>query len=132
MGHKVVAPLTSHPYVHLLPMDQILPKKGTGIVTSVPSDSPDDYVMLTTLQKKFAYYNIQEEWVKGFDPVPVIKTEKYGELSAEKWCTENKCTSPKEKDLLALGKKECYRESYHSGVMLVGEFKGLYVFSVSY
>jgi leucyl-tRNA synthetase len=26
--------------------------KGTGIVTSVPSDSPDDYATITDLKKK--------------------------------------------------------------------------------
>ena len=29
--------------------------KGTGIVTSVPSDSPDDYAVMMELQKKKAF-----------------------------------------------------------------------------
>lgn len=33
-------------------MLSILMNKGTGIVTSVPSDSPDDYAVLVDLKKK--------------------------------------------------------------------------------
>ena len=50
-------------------------KKGTGVVTSVPSDAPNDYQMLIDLQTKKGLrekMNIDEEWVKGFDPVPII------------------------------------------------------------
>jgi hypothetical protein len=42
---QVTAPLASQP-VHVLPLLTILMSKGTGIVTSVPSDSADDYIAL--------------------------------------------------------------------------------------
>lgn len=31
-------------------------KKGTGVVTSVPSDSPDDFAVITELKKKPAFW----------------------------------------------------------------------------
>ena len=49
IGIKCKAPLTKYPYVYTLPMPTISMKKGTGVVTSVPSDSPDDFAMLRDL-----------------------------------------------------------------------------------
>jgi leucyl-tRNA synthetase len=105
-------------------MEQILANKGTGIVTSCPSGSADDYVMLTALQKKPAYYNIQEEWVKGFEPVAMIHTTAYGDLGAVKYCKDNKINSPKDKVLLDQAKEALYKEDFYKGTMLVGTCKG--------
>ena len=43
------APLSTYDIVYALPMLTISMTKGTGIVTSVPSDSPDDYAALRDL-----------------------------------------------------------------------------------
>jgi hypothetical protein len=45
MGLPLSSPNTSTT-IHVLPLLTILMNKGTGIVTSVPSDSPDDYIAL--------------------------------------------------------------------------------------
>ena len=52
MGAALSAPLTSYKKIYALPMLTIKEDKGTGVVTSVPSDSPDDYAALTDLKKK--------------------------------------------------------------------------------
>ena len=52
MGTALKAPLTSYDIVYALPMLTIKDNKGTGIVTSVPSDAPDDYAALRDLQNK--------------------------------------------------------------------------------
>ena len=52
MGAQLKAPMTSYPHVYALPMMTIKEGKGTGVVTSVPSDAPDDYAALMDLQNK--------------------------------------------------------------------------------
>jgi len=48
VGSLVNAPLSVHKDgVRVLPMDGVLPGKGSGVVTCVPSDSPDDYAQVT-------------------------------------------------------------------------------------
>ena len=46
------SPLTSYSEIYTLPMLTIKADKGTGVVTSVPSDSPDDFAALRDLKNK--------------------------------------------------------------------------------
>ena len=50
IGAKITAPLSVHKEVYLFPMETISMTKGTGIVTSVPSDSQDDYINLLSFK----------------------------------------------------------------------------------
>jgi len=62
IGTAVIAPLSVYEYVYVMPMLTIKMDKGTGIVTSVPSDSPDDYINYKELKEKDFYrkpYNIE-------------------------------------------------------------------------
>lgn len=52
IGLPLKAPLTPLSTVVALPMLSISMSKGTGIVTSVPSDSPDDLTALADLKRK--------------------------------------------------------------------------------
>lgn len=51
MGLPLKAPLAVHEIIYSVPMLSISMEKGTGIVTSVPSDSPDDWITVKDLQK---------------------------------------------------------------------------------
>lgn len=53
LGLKVQAPLSCYrDGVYVLPMLSIKSTKGTGVVTSVPSDAPDDFAALRDLKNK--------------------------------------------------------------------------------
>ena len=70
MGAALSAPLTSYKKIYALPMLTIKEDKGTGVVTSVPSDSPDDYAALTDLKKKEPLrqkYNIKDHMVSDLE-----------------------------------------------------------------
>ena len=49
LGAALKAPLTPLETVYALPMLTISMRKGTGVVTSVPTDAPDDYATLRDL-----------------------------------------------------------------------------------
>lgn len=123
IGTKIHAPLTPYDELRILPMETVIATKGTGVVTCVPSNSPDDYMTTKDLQHKPEYYGIEPEWVK-FDAVPIINTEKYGALTAKAICEEKKIQSPKDTNLLSEAKKLAYKEDYYSGTMIYGKYKG--------
>ena len=72
MGSALSAPLTSYEKVYALPMLTIKEDKGSGVVTSVPSDSPDDYAALMDLKNKAPLrqkYDITDEMVSSIQLV---------------------------------------------------------------
>ncbi|KAF5345811.1 hypothetical protein D9756_010874 [Leucocoprinus leucothites] len=123
IGSRIKAPLAVNPEVYVLPMDSVLATKGTGVVTSVPSDSPDDYQTLMDLRKKAEYYKIEPSWA-AIDPVPVLSTPTYGDLSAPAIVKQLKIQSAKDTKQLAEAKEIAYKEGFYNGTMVVGEFAG--------
>ncbi|XP_023719328.1 leucine--tRNA ligase, cytoplasmic isoform X2 [Cryptotermes secundus] len=127
MGVALQAPLTSNTKIYTLPMLTIKEDKGTGVVTSVPSDSPDDYAALLDLKKKQALrekYGIEDEMVLPFEPIPIIDVPDYGSLSAVTLYEKLKIQSQNDKDKLQEAKDLIYLKGFYDGVMLVGDFKG--------
>lgn len=100
-----------------------LKSQGTGVVTSVPSDSPDDYATLMDLRKKPEFYGIEASWA-SIDPVSVLSTPTYGEQTAPKLVQLLKIQSQKDVKQLAEAKELAYKEGFYNGTMLIGEFKG--------
>ncbi|KAI3647532.1 hypothetical protein MP228_007753 [Amoeboaphelidium protococcarum] len=124
VGLQVKAPLSSFEHVYVLPMESVLATKGTGVVTSVPSDSPDDFATLQDLKKKADYYKIKPEWVNGYDPIPIIETPQFGNLAAVKVVEQMKINSPKDRKLLDEAKEQVYKQGFYSGKMIVGDCAG--------
>lgn len=81
--------------------------KGTGIVTSVPSDAPDDYAALRDLQNKEPLrqkYNLKDHMVLPYNPIEIIEIPSYGRLSGVTACEEFKVKSQNDKVQLAKAK----------------------------
>ncbi|KAI9219487.1 hypothetical protein BC828DRAFT_406661 [Blastocladiella britannica] len=124
IGTAVRAPLCKYDHVYVLPLDHVVANKGTGVVTSVPSDSPDDYAMTRDLKKKPEFYGIDGAWIQGYEPTPIISTPSFGDMSAATVCDQLKISSPKDRVQLDKAKELVYKESFYQGIMLVGEFAG--------
>ncbi|KIK94180.1 hypothetical protein PAXRUDRAFT_828265 [Paxillus rubicundulus Ve08.2h10] len=123
VGTRVKAPLGIIPEVYVLPMESVKATKGTGVVTSVPSDSPDDYITTQELRKKAEYYKVDPKWL-DFELIPVLSTAKYGNLTAIEVCKELKIQSPKDAKALADAKEIAYKEGFYGGTMVIGDFAG--------
>lgn len=127
LGLPLKAPLAKYDKVYTLPLLTISMSKGTGVVTSVPSDAPDDYVSLKALQDKAdfrAKFGLTDEMVLPYEVVPIISIEGYGNASAVFMCEKLKITSPNDKAKLTQAKDETYLKGFTLGVMEVGPHKG--------
>lgn len=104
--------------------------KGTGIVTSVPSDSPDDFAALRDLQNKAPLrqkYNLDESMVCPFKPIEIIEIPGYSKMAGVTSCEEFKVKSQNDKAQLLLAKDKVYLKGFYDGVMLIGSQKGMKV-----
>lgn len=127
MGLALEAPMTSNKIIYTLPMLTIKEDKGTGIVTSVPSDSPDDYAALVDLKKKQPFrekYGIKDEMVLPFEPIPIIEVPEFGNLSAVTVYNQLKIQSQNDRVKLNEAKEMVYLKGFYDGVLLVGPHKG--------
>lgn len=88
MGLPLKAPRATYERVYTLPLLTISMGKGTGVVTSVPSDAPDDFAALRDLQQdaeERAKYGLTEEMV-NFDVVEIIDIPGLGRRAAVTLC----------------------------------------------
>ena len=135
VGLPLEAPLCQYPTIHVLPMFTISMQKGTGIVTSVPAEAPDDYACLMDWKKRANWreqYGVKEEWCAPFDVVDILSfPDAEDDLpSAPAICAAMKIESHRDKDKLAAAKKDVYQKGFYSGVMKVGPYAGEKVIDV--
>jgi len=127
LGIPCKAPLTKYEKVYTLPMLTISPKKGTGIVTSVPSDAPDDYINLEEWKRKPAFrekYKITDEMVMPYEVIEIIDVPELGSRAAAFACDKLKIKSPNDRDLLNEAKDLVYTKGFYEGKLKVGEHAG--------
>jgi leucyl-tRNA synthetase len=103
--------------VLILPATFVDENFGTGLVHSVPSDSPDDLIALRDLQKDEALcqkYNINLQEIKNIKPIAVLNTPEYGDIAAQAMIDKYKVKSQTERDKLEKIKKELYKISHYT------------------
>ncbi len=130
IGKMAVAPVI-HREVPVLPATFAKPEVGTGLVTSVPSDAPDDWMSLKLLQEDseaMARYGLDPEMVRAIKPIAIIETKGYGPLPAVEMIDKlgiTKAGDPR----LDEAKKAIYKDGFHTGRMnaACGEFAGMKV-----
>ena len=127
LGTALRSPRAPRTPIYVLPMLTVSTGKGTGVVTSVPSDAPDDYRALQDLKEKAALrdkYGVHDEWVLPFEPVPIIEVPGYGCLPGVAACEQLKVRSQNDRELLARAKDEVYLRGFYDGRLLVGAYAG--------
>ncbi|RLU26189.1 hypothetical protein DMN91_002355 [Ooceraea biroi] len=119
------APLAPFKTIYALPMFTIRQDKGTGIVTSVPSDSPDDYAAMMDIRTKPQLrekYRITEEML--LNPIPIISVPGYGVLIAAALYDQLKIQSQNDQAKLAEAKEIAYTKGFYEGSMVVDPYFG--------
>ncbi len=107
------------------------PAVGTGLVTSVPSDAPDDWISLEAVKKDPALigeFGLKRETVDSVVPISIIAMKDYGEFPAKDVIDRMGITQPGD-PRLADAKKQVYKDGYHTGRMkdTCGEYAGMRV-----
>ncbi|EME32838.1 leucyl-tRNA synthetase [Galdieria sulphuraria] len=127
IGLSLKSPECSFEKIYILPMFNVSTQKGTGIVMSVPSDSPDDYRALLDLKEKAGLrekFHLKNEWVFPFEPVPVVDVPTFGDLSAKVACEKFHVRSQNDVDALKKAKDLVYLKGFYEGKLLKGPYAG--------
>ncbi len=114
--------------VPILPAGFVSAENGTGIVMSVPSHAPYDWVALKELQNAPEKFGVPKDLVKGISPISLIKLQGFGAHPAIEICERLKIKSQKD-EKLEEATKEIYKKEFHTGVLKenTGPYKGMVV-----
>lgn len=108
------------------------PAVGTGLVTSVPSDAPDDWISLRDVKNDNELINrypgLTREMIDNAHPISIISMEGYGDFPA-KDVIEQMGIERSGDPRLVEAKKQVYKDGYHMGRMkeICGPFAGMRV-----
>lgn len=127
MGRLCKAPFTGK-MIPVFPSSLCDPNVGTGLVMSVPSDAPFDWVALVELRRDMVLrerYGISDAMLDSAKPIPIIVTPGYGPLPAVE-VAERMGISSLSDPKLEEATKEVYKTGFHRGVMndACGEYSG--------
>jgi leucyl-tRNA synthetase len=127
MGKRCRAPFTGK-MIPIFPSTLCDPNVGSGLVMSVPSDAPVDWIGLVELRRDEATrqrYGISDEMMDEASPIPIIMTPGWGPLPAVEICEKMGITSLSDPKLEE-ATKEIYKSGFHRGVMneACGDFSG--------
>ncbi|RLG18721.1 arginine--tRNA ligase, partial [Nanoarchaeota archaeon] len=130
IGKYVKSPIEGRKLL-ILPADFVDPDFGTGVVYSVPSHAPYDWVALREFRENKIYeeYGIPEDEVLDIAPISLIRVPNFGEHPAIEICEKMGVRSQKETEKLEEATQTLYREEYYNGVLkeICGQFAGMKV-----
>lgn len=134
-GTELIGRNCQHPVtkkdVLILPASFVDPGNSSGVVMSVPSHAPYDYLALRDLQKnpkEAERYGITTEKLKAIKPISMIRIESFGEHPAveisEKMAIKDQNDKRAEEATEAI-----YKEEFYKGVLKenTGEYAGMKV-----
>lgn len=126
-GSKLVGKYCENPVlknkIPILPAGFVDPNSATGIVMSVPSHAPYDWIGLHELKRnpeELKKYGVDPDIVKGIKPISIISTEGLGEHPAIDICNKMNIRSQNEKDKLEKATNLVYKKEFHLGKLKEG------------
>ena len=131
IGRMVKAPIIDRK-IPILPSSFTDPDYGTGLVTSVPSDAPYDWIALVDLANnpvECEKYGLDPEMVRSIKPIPIIDSKGWG-LNPGVEIVEKMGIKNQNDPQLEEATKEIYKAGFHTGRMRenCGEFAGMSVY----
>jgi leucyl-tRNA synthetase len=118
VGKMCVAPVVERE-IPILPSVFCDPNVGTGMVTSVPSDAPFDWMALQDIKKDKALqdrFGLDPDMVAAIEPIPIIDTKGMGDLPAVKLCEDMGIKDQNDPKLVE-ATKVIYKSGFHMGRM---------------
>ena len=114
--------------VPILPAEFVNAENGTGIVMSVPSHAPYDWIALKEIQSNPEKFGVLKDVVKNVSPISLIKLQGFGAHPAIEICEHLKIKNQKD-EKLEEATKEIYKKEFHIGVLKenTGAYKGMIV-----
>ncbi|MBT4446391.1 leucine--tRNA ligase [archaeon] len=109
--------------IPILPASFVSVDVGSGIVTSVPSDAPFDYIALKELREneglrsQLRRWNVNLAIIDNIELISIIKTDGYKLFPGREAARHHGVHSLKDKEKLDLATKEVYKAGFHSGTM---------------
>ncbi len=135
LGHDMIGWMCEAPMIHrdipVFPAAFCNPAVGTGLVTSVPSDAPDDWISLEAVKKDpkmISEYGLSQELIDSVVPISIISISGYGDFPAKDMIDRFNIKEPGDPKLVD-AKKQVYKDGYHMGKMkdTCGKFAGMRV-----
>jgi leucyl-tRNA synthetase len=128
VGKKCINPIKMNE-VLILPAGFVNPENSTGLVMSVPSHAPYDWIGLKDLLSNENYlkkFNINLNEVKKIKPISVVATPGLGEHPAIDLCEEVDVKNQNETEKLDKATNILYKKEFHQGILreITGEYQG--------
>ena len=120
IGQRFAAPGVDRELM-VLPADFCDAAIGSGIVTSVPSDAPDDWQGLADLQDSAALceqWGLNHKYIKEIEPLAIIDSGEFGTVPAPALCQQMGVRDQHDRARLEKAKQQLYLHSFQHGTML--------------